>query len=344
MIGIPTRNSIRYLEERIDSIEAQTYSDYEILVVDGGSTDGTLERVSAWRDTNPRVNLFPTPIDGLYEAFNLVLEQCESEYVCILPSDDLMAHDFLEVMVAALDHEEHASVAVCPLRVFDLHTSLIESDFTEVGVAHDDSVHSWPVDGMHGLLRRNPYVSQTQLMMRYRDVVSHRFHCDLGSTADILFNLQIGFNLDVVHVTGTWAGWRVHETQASQTVSDQASKVACLERMISMAIDQHLEATTDSVYRTRFKRIERVCQAMEALRRSSGRTGSISRWVEVLRKGIRSPMVALLHVQDHFTQGMASERYLQAKAEGLRAYRIAQGLSSADLSGQSRPVCAQGSK
>ena len=84
-IIVATLNRKRMLLQALDSIYSQDFPTSEIIVVDGGSTDGTIKAVRSL----PRVTLLPGPDQGLYHAFNKGLSQARGEVVGILNSDDL---------------------------------------------------------------------------------------------------------------------------------------------------------------------------------------------------------------------------------------------------------------
>lgn len=83
---IPTYNYAHYIEEAIDSVLAQTYKDYEIIVVDDGSTDNTKEVVSKY---GPKIKYIYQENQGLSAARNTGIKNSNGEYIAILDSDDL---------------------------------------------------------------------------------------------------------------------------------------------------------------------------------------------------------------------------------------------------------------
>lgn len=99
---IPTYNCGKFLGEAIDSVLAQTFTDFEIIVVDDGSTDDTAEVVARY----PEVKYFPIQHSGVSTARNTAIAKATGEFVVFLDADDLWAPDKLEKQVAYLD--EHA--------------------------------------------------------------------------------------------------------------------------------------------------------------------------------------------------------------------------------------------
>lgn len=83
---IPTYNRIALLREALDSVIAQTFTDYEVIVVDDGSTDDTPGVIASYGD---RVRFFRQENRGPGQARNLGIQNASGEYVAFLDSDDL---------------------------------------------------------------------------------------------------------------------------------------------------------------------------------------------------------------------------------------------------------------
>jgi len=96
---IPTYNRVSLLAETLDSVARQTFTDYEIIVVDDGSDDGTRDFIAS-RDQ--RIQYHWQENQGVSEARNHALRNVRSKFVAFLDSDDLWEPTFLERTVARL--------------------------------------------------------------------------------------------------------------------------------------------------------------------------------------------------------------------------------------------------
>ncbi|HEY40918.1 MAG TPA: glycosyltransferase [Dehalococcoidia bacterium] len=105
---IPTYNQAQFLGEAVRSALAQTYRDFEIIVIDDGSTDNTAEVV---RSFLPAVIYFRQENQGLSAARNKGTELASGEYLIFLDSDDILLEDALEKCVSFLD--QHPEAGCC---------------------------------------------------------------------------------------------------------------------------------------------------------------------------------------------------------------------------------------
>ncbi len=92
---MPAYNSEVYIRESIDSVLAQTFTDFELIVVDDGSTDNTAGIVESYTDS--RIRLLRQPNRGVSVARNTGLDAARGQFISFLDSDDLYYPDFLKV-------------------------------------------------------------------------------------------------------------------------------------------------------------------------------------------------------------------------------------------------------
>jgi len=105
---IPTYNRSAWLKGAIDSVLAQTFSDFELLVVDDGSTDDTRQLVAGYGD---RVGYIHQPNRGPSAARNLGIKNARAEWICFLDSDDRWLKRKLQTQVELVT--KNPDVKVC---------------------------------------------------------------------------------------------------------------------------------------------------------------------------------------------------------------------------------------
>lgn len=107
-ICVPTYNRKKYLKETLESIFAQTYKDYEIIVVDDGSTDGTEEMI---KKLGASINYHWQENGGDAAARNKLIQLSRGKYISFIDSDDLLFPDAIERLVKAVESEAEDVIA-----------------------------------------------------------------------------------------------------------------------------------------------------------------------------------------------------------------------------------------
>jgi len=118
-VVIPTYNRAEMLAQALRSVRAQTFTDYEIVIVDDGSTDGTAEVVGSF--TDERIKYLRQENRGSSAARNAGIDWAEGKYVAFLDSDDAWLPEKLEVQVAAF--ERHPTVGLVSCRSLTIDPS-----------------------------------------------------------------------------------------------------------------------------------------------------------------------------------------------------------------------------
>lgn len=91
-------NTEKYIGECLDSIMMQNFSDYEVIVVDDGSTDGSCEIVSRYIKGKLNINLLKQKNSGVSAARNLGIEKVRGKYIIFVDSDDFLVNESLEFL------------------------------------------------------------------------------------------------------------------------------------------------------------------------------------------------------------------------------------------------------
>jgi glycosyltransferase involved in cell wall biosynthesis len=121
-VCIPTYNRKDYLKETLESVFAQTYKDYEVVIVDDGSTDGTGEMI---KQLGYNVRYHWQRNGGAAAAKNKLIELAIGEYITLLDSDDLLVSDAIEHMAAVMQREAEPVIVYGPYLRIDQRGSVI---------------------------------------------------------------------------------------------------------------------------------------------------------------------------------------------------------------------------
>ncbi|WP_287622797.1 glycosyltransferase family 2 protein [Parabacteroides sp.] len=98
----PVYNGEKYISETIESVIKQTYLDWEMIVVDDGSKDGSAAIVRLYAEKESRITLLQQPNGGSASARNNGIRYANGQYIALLDSDDLWDPDFLKSQLALM--------------------------------------------------------------------------------------------------------------------------------------------------------------------------------------------------------------------------------------------------
>ena len=96
---LPIYNVEEYLNECLESILNQSYCDYELLIVDDGSTDSSLHIARGYSEKFKDIKVFTQENKGVSEARNLALKNAKGDYILFIDSDDFLRKDMLEKLI-----------------------------------------------------------------------------------------------------------------------------------------------------------------------------------------------------------------------------------------------------
>ena len=109
-VVIPLYNKENYIADTLNSVINQTFKDFEVIIIDDGSTDNSYEKVSKINDQ--RIKIIKQANQGLSKARNTGIKNAQAEYIAFLDADDLWMEDFLQTILNLIGlHKEHCVFA-----------------------------------------------------------------------------------------------------------------------------------------------------------------------------------------------------------------------------------------
>jgi len=110
---IPVYNGETYIEQALNSVVSQTYTQTEIIVIDDGSTDNTVRLVKKFMALNSNINLLSQQRKGSAAARNLGFKYAKGTYYALIDADDTMFEERIEKQVNFLDNNPQIAVVSC---------------------------------------------------------------------------------------------------------------------------------------------------------------------------------------------------------------------------------------
>jgi len=222
-ICIPTYNGEKYLTDCLKSILKQTYSNFELLVVDDQSNDSTFDIAQSYAIKDNRIRVVKNPENlGLVDNWNKCIQLAKGEWIKFVFQDDLIAPQCLERMMAAAD-DDHPFILCRRDFIFNNVSKDVvqayQKSLTEVSI---DSVFDGKTDisqndivgaqlrmGVH--IQKNYFGEPTSTLL-HRDLFKRfgLFNPALIQKCDLEYWLRIGVNVGVRYIPETLAHFRVH--------------------------------------------------------------------------------------------------------------------------------------
>ena len=159
---MPVYNAASTLEATLDSLRAQTLSDFELVAVDDGSEDASPEILDAWRDRMPQLRPLRRPHAGLIETLNAGAAACLGQYIARMDADDVAHPERLARQVELLANNPSVSVASCLIETFGeggvgpgmkIYEEWLNSLVTEADIGRDIFIES-PIPHPSAVVRR----------------------------------------------------------------------------------------------------------------------------------------------------------------------------------------------
>lgn len=220
-VCLPNLNTRRFLEERIETIRNQTFADWELVISDNYSDDGSWELFQKYAG-DPRIKLAQAPRRGMYANWNECLQRAIGRYCYVATSDDTMSPDCLEKLATALEARPDLDIAVCDFQEIDVEGRPLESEPPPYRVFLGDWLSKPSIrDGkteflLHAAFGSTVWVTMTAVMFR-RQLLRKTglFKTDVGVVGDIDWTLRASLASDIAYIPEKLATWRIHPTQGS---------------------------------------------------------------------------------------------------------------------------------
>lgn len=199
-IIVPSFNQGCFIKETLDSILSQDYRPIEILVLDGGSTDETVNVLESYRDT-PELRWWSEPDNGVVDAVNKGLDKANGEIIAIQSSDDIYLPGAIWAASDFLSDQCDVSLVYGDVELIDERSELIGRDILE------------PFDLKH-YLGRFSYIPQPSAFFR-RSIIKSigGWRPEVSYAADADFWLRIAVGHKVARINRIMARYRYHADQ-----------------------------------------------------------------------------------------------------------------------------------
>jgi glycosyltransferase involved in cell wall biosynthesis len=205
---MPVYNGEAFLADAIESVVNQDYGDWELIIIDNGSTDNSVQRISEY--ANPRVILLREDKLGASNARNKGLANMNGEFFCFLDCDDMLTPNSISSRVKLLSDEPGIAFA-------DGCVSIRNADMSKELNRWTPGFYGPPLES---LLRHSPKVFFGQTwMFRRKNGVSYRYNQTLTNSEDLYFCIEHALQGMYGFTRETILHYRIHPGQASSLLN-----------------------------------------------------------------------------------------------------------------------------
>jgi hypothetical protein len=248
-ICLPNLNTRPFLPERMDTIFAQTARDWELIVCDSHSDDGSWEFFQKFAG-DKRVQLHQVPRAGVYAGWNECLRRATGQYIYIATSDDTADPKLLETLVSALERFPDVKMASCNFTLIDdAGKPIPRSAWQEPGLQiNGEEIYGDWLQKDHRRRGRSEFVATCVANHVWTTITAVVFRSSLlketglfaedkAPVNDVDWALRACLCTDTIHVAQPLATLRVHSSQASQR-ADFAKTASLQVQMVERTLRQ----------------------------------------------------------------------------------------------------------
>jgi glycosyltransferase involved in cell wall biosynthesis len=224
-VVIPTYNRAQLLGQSVLSVLNQTYGDFELIIVDDGSTDQTRTKVSEYQDS--RVKYLYKENGGVSSARNSGIQHASGEYIGFLDSDDSWPEDYLDTMIRTLKKN----------RDYDLAYASVKK-ISKEGIITGGSKVSEMKSGLvtQSLFHRN-FIPMSSTIFRTSSTRALLFDTQLASMEDLDFLLMFSLDHKIMFVDSVSLMHQDTSGSLSKSHTCSVYKAFVLERFYWMTVE-----------------------------------------------------------------------------------------------------------
>ena len=273
-VAISICNAERYIGEAVESVLNQTFGDFELIIIDDGSTDGTADLLRRYAEADDRIRLTIRDNRGIPQSLNEAIDLSRGEYTARMDGDDICLPQRLERQVAFLDAHPEVVAVGC-------HRLLIDADGDPINTPTEAQSHE-EIDRF--LMQCKGAIPHPGAMIRtaaLKQIGGYRAKFTAAQDLDLW--LRLGELGELANLPDVLLRYRVHAggvSQTKRTVQLECAALAVRDACERRGLPAPPELETNLVYADdHFRRRRQLIHwAMEAGNRATARKHARAHW------------------------------------------------------------------
>lgn len=200
-IMVPVYNAERYIKECLDSLFSQDYENFEVVVSDDASSDGTGQILKEYAEKHSNMVLFLNQKNlGITDNCDQIFRACSGDYIALFAGDDVMLPGKLKFQVEYMQQHQDVSMTYHSVEIFNSDTDVI------VGVTN--LVPSDETNNSADIIKKMGIAGPMSIMARTSAVPKDIYKTKVKYISDWLFQIEASMAGRVVKLPGVWCRYR----------------------------------------------------------------------------------------------------------------------------------------
>ncbi len=211
-VVIPLYNKENFIVETINSVLQQTFSDYEIIIVNDGSTDHSESKVLEIKDS--RIHYFSKKNEGVSSGRNFGIEKATSNYICFLDADDYWYPDFLtEFYKTIIDNPDQKAFS-CAIEL-GIKNKIYPAKYSINNTEKIQVVNYFEASNKQSIISSSSSIFHKSVFEKIGD-----FDLNIASGQDVDLWIRIGLNYPIVFINTVLARYTFDSNSLSRRKKD----------------------------------------------------------------------------------------------------------------------------
>ncbi len=207
-------NYENYIRETIESVLAQTYTDWELIIVDDGSEDNSVDVIRGYCEKDSRIRLYrhqDLKNHGLGETIQLGIEKSNNDWIVFLEADDTISADYLAKKLAIIEQNPQVGFIFNDVKLFGNEERIKEYDEYFKKIHNLFNRKTFPCNLLKDFAEVNLVPTFSCVMVRKKFLLSLDFNSPVKPLLDYYLLIQIAKKTDLYYLPEKLTNWRMHK-------------------------------------------------------------------------------------------------------------------------------------